>query len=78
MKKNINKMLKDGFKLAKKYENLENEIMNSEATPKKLKDVMIKLKEELEQRKIENDNYMEENKHRIIVGYDENFNAIYE
>lgn len=78
MKKDINKMLEDGFKLAKKHENLRNEIMNSEATPKELKDAMIKIKEESDQRKIEDDNYIEENKHRKIVGYDQKFNPIYE
>jgi len=74
----LTKMIEDGFELAKKHENLRNEIINSEDTPKELKDAMIKIEEEFVQQKIDDDKYMEENKHRKIVGYNENFMPIYE
>jgi len=51
MKKQINKILEDGFYLGKKHENLRNEIINDENTPKELKDGLIKLKEEFDQQK---------------------------
>ena len=78
MKKDINKMIEEGFELAQKHENLRNEIINDENTPKELKNELIKLKEEFEQQKITDDKYIEENKHVKIVGYSENFMPIYE
>jgi hypothetical protein len=78
MENDIKKMIEEGFELAQKHENLRNEIINNENTPKELKDELIKVKEEFDQQKIADDKYIEENKHRKIVGYSENFMPIYE
>jgi uncharacterized protein (UPF0147 family) len=78
MKKDINKMIEDGFELAQKHENLRNEIINDENVPKELRDELMKLKDEFEQQKNADDKYIKENKHRKIVGYSENFMPIYE
>lgn len=78
MKKDVNKMIEDGFELAQKHEKLCNELIKNEDTPKEIRDVLIKLNEEFDQQKISDDKYVEENKHRKIIGYSKNFMPIYE
>jgi len=78
MEKNINEQIEKGFKLAEKHEILRNEIINNEDVPINLRNELIKLKEDFEQQKVEEDKYIEENKHKKIIGYTENFMPIYE
>ena len=62
-----------------KHEQIRQEILADETLlPKELRDGLIKLKEEFEQQKIADDKYIEDNKHRKIVGYDERYMPIYE
>jgi hypothetical protein len=78
MEKNINKMVEEGFELSQKHENLRDEIINDETSPKELTDGLIKLKEEFDQQKTADDKYIEDNKHKKIIGYDERYIPIYE
>jgi hypothetical protein len=45
--------------------------------PKELSDELMKIKEEFDQQKIDDDKYIENNKHRKIVGYNERYMPIY-
>jgi hypothetical protein len=76
---NIKKIIEYGNSIHQKHEQIRQEILADESLlPKELKDELIKLKEKFDQQKIANDKYIEENKHRKIVGYSENFMPIYE
>lgn len=78
MKKDINEIIEKGLKIHHKIEILNKEIMSSEDIPKQLKDELTKLKEEFEQQKNCDDKYIEDNKHRKIIGYTEKYMPIYE
>lgn len=79
MEKDINKMIEDGFKLSQKHEQIRQEILADETLlPKELKDELNKLKEQFDQQKIDDDKYIEDNKHRKIVGYDDRYMPVYE
>lgn len=75
----MNELIKKSEELAKKHEDLINEIMNSPEIKQEDKDAISKIHQEF---KDETDSYNErlkENKHRKIIGYDpENFEPIYE
>ena len=75
----IKKIIEHANSVHQKHEQIRQEILADESLlPKELKDRLIKLKEEFNQQKIVVDKYIEDNKHRKIVGYDETFMPIYE
>lgn len=79
MEKDINKMIEDGFKLAQKHEQIREEMLNDSSLPQEIKEELIKLKQEFEEQRLKGEKYIEDNKHRKIVGYNpENFTPIYE
>jgi hypothetical protein len=75
----IKKIIEHGNSVQKKHEQIRQEILADETLlPKELRDGLIKLKEEFDQQKIVDNKYIEDNKHRKIVGYDERYMPIYE
>lgn len=79
MEKNINEKINMAFELAKQHEQLRKEIINDDSLPKELKNELINLYKELEQERLIYEKYIENNKHRKIIGYNiDNFNPIYE
>lgn len=79
MKKDINKMIEDGFKLAQKHEQIREEMLDDGSLPQEMKEELVKLKQKFEEQRSKDEKYMEDNKHIKIVGYNpENFMPIYE
>lgn len=79
MEKNINEKINVVFELAKQHEQLRKEIINDDSLPKELKNELINLYKEFEQERLIFEKYIENNKHRKIIGYNiDNFNPIYE
>ena len=79
MEKDINKIIEDGFKLAQKHEQIREEMLDDGSLPQEMKEELVKLKQEFEEQHLKDEKYIEDNKHRKIVGYNpENFMPIYE
>ena len=79
MEKDINKMIEDGFKLAQKHEQIIQEILSDDSLPQEMKEELVKINQEFEEQRLKDEKYIEDNKHRKIVGYNpENFMPIYE
>lgn len=79
MENNVDKIIQYGNNVHQKHEQIRQKILADETLlPKELRDGLIKLKEEFDQQKIVEDKYIEDNKHRKIVGYDERYMPIYE
>lgn len=79
MEKDINKMIEDGFKLAQKHEQIRQEMLDNDSLPQEMKEELLKLNQEFEEQPLKDEKYIEDNKHRKIVGYNpENFIPIYE
>ena len=79
MEKDINKMIEDGFKLAQKHEQIREEMLDDGSLPQEMKEELVKLKQEFEEQHLKDEKYIEDNKHRKIVGYNpENLMPIYE
>ena len=79
MEKDINKIIEDGFKLAQKHEQIRQEMLDSDSLPQEMKKELLKLNQEFEEQRLKEEKYIEDNKHRKIVGYNpENFMPIYE
>jgi hypothetical protein len=79
MENNIKKIIEHGNSVHQKHEQIRQEMLVDESLlPKELTDGLIKLKEEFDQQKIADDKYIEDNKHRKIIGYDERYMPIYE
>ena len=77
--KDINESRERAKKLARELEELENEVLNHPDIAQETKDFILKKREEAKQDKLEYEKYLEENKHRKIVGYDpETFKPRYE
>ena len=77
--KNIKKIIDQGQSAGQKHEQIRQEILANESLlPKGLIDELNQLKEKFDQQKIADDKYIEENKHRKIIGYDERYMPIYE
>ena len=75
----IKKIIEHGNSVHQKHEQIRQEILGDETLlPKELKDELNKLKEQFDQQKIADDKYIEDNKHRKIVGYNERYLPIYE
>ena len=71
-------IIEHGGNIHQKHEQIRQEILADESLlPKELRDGLIKLKEEFDQQKIVDDKYIEDNKHRKIVGYDGGYIPIY-
>ena len=77
MKKEVKRLIEKIDATIKKHDTLLNEIIDNESLPKELRDEMVKIKEVIHQQKIDDDKYIEANKHRKIIGYDDNFMPIY-
>lgn len=76
---NIDKLIEQGAELARKHEELRNEILNDPNVPQEIKDALIQAKKEFEEKEKEHKEYLEINKHRKIKGYHpDNFEPIYE
>ena len=79
MEKDINKMIEDGFKLAQKHEQIRQEMLDDDSLPQEMKEELVKLNQEFELQRLKDEKYIDDNKHRKIVGYNsENFIPIYE
>lgn len=79
MEKDINKMIEEGFELAKRTEQLRQEMLNNNSLPQEMKDELIKMDEEFQQQRLKEEKYLQDNKHRKIVAYNpDNFMPIYE
>ena len=79
MKEDINELIRKHEELARKLEELEDEVLNNPDIAQEHKDFILKKREEAKQDKLEYEKYLEENKHRKIVGYDpETFEPRYE
>jgi len=75
----IKKIIEHGNSVHQKHEQIRQEILADETLlPKEIRDRLIKLEEEFHQQKNADDKYIEDNKHRKIVGYDERYMPIYE
>lgn len=75
----IKKIIEHGNSVHQKHEQIRQEILADETLlPKELRDELNKLKEQFDQQKIDDDKYIEDNKYRKIVGYDERYIPIYE
>lgn len=75
----IKKIIEHGNSVHQKHEQIRQEILADEhLLPKEIRDRLIKLEEEFHQQKNADDKYIEDNKHRKIVGYDERYMPIYE
>lgn len=75
----MNELIKKSEELAKKHEDLINEIMNSPEIKQEDKDAISKIHQEFKDEKNSYDKRIKENQHRKIIGYDpENFEPIYE
>ncbi len=56
-----------------------NYFLNNPDIPQELKDGLLKIREKFDKEKLEQDNYLEENKHRNIKRYNpETFMPIYQ
>jgi hypothetical protein len=79
MEKDINKMIEDGFKLAQKHEQIRQEMLNDVSLPQEMKEELVKLNQEFEEQRLKDEKYIEDNKHRKILGYNpDTFMPIYE
>ena len=79
MNEELKKLIERGKKVDKDLNDLHKEILNHQDLPQSLKDEIIKLNQKLENDKLEHRKYLEENKHRKIIGYNiETFMPIYE
>ena len=79
MENNVKKIIEHGNSVHQKHEQIRQEILGDETLlPKELKDELNKLKEQFDQQKIADDKYIEDNKHRKIVGYDDRYMPVYE
>lgn len=68
-----------GKELEAKMENFWNDIFNDPDVPQDIKDRIIEDREKLKKNAEEYEKYLEENKHRKIIGYNsETFEPIYE
>ena len=72
---NIKKIIEHGNSVHQKHEQIRQEMLI--LLPKELSDELMKIKEEFDQQKIDDDKYIENNKHRKIVGYNERYMPIY-
>lgn len=60
-------------------EKLNELFLNNPDIPQELKDGLLKIREKFDKEKLEQDKYLEENKHRKIKGYNpDTFMPIYE
>lgn len=76
---NLDKLIEQGAELARKHEELREEILNDSNVPQEIKDVIIQSKQEFEEEQKRYKKYLEENKHRKIKGYNpDSFEPIYE
>ena len=72
------KKINYGDSVHQKHEQIRQEMLADESLlPKEPRDGLVKLKEQFDQQKIADDKYIENNKHRKIVGYDERYMPIY-
>lgn len=79
MENDINKMIEDGVKLVQKHEQIRQEMLDDDSSPKEMKEELVKLNQEFEVQRLKDEKYIDDNKHRKIVGYNlENFMPIYE
>jgi len=79
MENNVNKIIQYGNSVHQKHEQIRQEILADETLlPKELRDGLNKLKEKFDQQKIDDEKYIEDNKHKKIIGYDERYIPIYE
>jgi hypothetical protein len=79
MSKDINKMIEEGFELAKKHDQLRQELLNNPTLPQEMLEVLKELEGEIQEQGLRDEEYIEKNKHRKIIGYDsETFMPIYE
>lgn len=79
MENNVDKIIQYGNSFHQKHEQIRQEILGDESLlPRELRDGLNKLKEQFDQQKIADDKYIEDNKHRKIVGYNERYLPIYE
>lgn len=77
--KNAEELIKDMDILAKQYESLQDEIVNNPKVPQEIKSEIIKMRENFKKEQELYKKYLEENKHRKIIGFNpENFKPIYE
>lgn len=77
--KNAEELIKDMDILVKQYESLQDEIVNNPKVPQEIKSEIIKMRENFKKEQELYKKYLEENKHRKIIGFNpENFKPIYE
>lgn len=77
--KNAKELIKDMDILAKQYESLQDEIVNNPEVPQEIKSEIIKMRENFKKEQEVYKKYLEENKHRKIIGFNpENFKPICE
>ncbi len=80
MKKDINKLIEESFELAKKHEQIVKEILGTDdSLSTKMREEFGKINERFEQQRLDQEKYLEDNKHRKIIGYNpDDFMPIYE
>jgi len=77
--KQIQDFILKGKELETKMEIFWNDILNDPDVPQEFKDRIIEDREKLKKNAEEYKKYLEENKHKKIIGYNlENFEPIYE
>ena len=75
----IKKTIEDGVRLREKTEQLIQGILNDDSIPRELKFKLIQINKEFEEQRLKDEKYIEDNKHRKVIGYNpENFMPIYE
>lgn len=83
MNNELNKQIQDSIAKSKelelKMDNFWDDMLNDPDVPQDMKDRIIEDREKLTKNREEYKKYLEDNKHRKIVGYNpENFEPIYE
>lgn len=79
MKQTPEEIIEKMKQISEEFRKTEEIFLNNPDIPQELKDGVLNIRENFDEKKLEQDKYLEENKHRKIKVYDpETFEPIYE
>tara|TARA_R110000868_G_scaffold317483_1_gene578317 strand:+ start:1719 stop:1973 length:255 start_codon:yes stop_codon:yes gene_type:complete len=79
MKQTPEEIIEKMKQISEEFRKTEEIFLNNPDIPQELKDGLLNIRENFDEKKLEQDKYLEENKHRKIKGYNpETFEPIYE
>ena len=79
MKQTPEELIEKMKKISEEFRKTDEFFLNNPDIPQELKDGLLKIREKFDKEKLEQDKYLEENKHRKIKGYNpDTFMPIYE